>query len=157
MDFLDRVPTYPNRKKITYEDGSVEYAKIEYADEPIEEGTPLNKATFETLQTVVGDYIGNDDSNYGAGGFQTVDLGFTPKAVVVTSPKKLTNATDNITSPQIGIATKSVSFSSLMGDNYASGIEIVSGGFKVSNGYNYSNFYAFNRQGVSYSFIAFKD
>lgn len=42
----DRIPTYPNRKKITYEDGTVQYATIEYADEPIAEGTPISKATL---------------------------------------------------------------------------------------------------------------
>ena len=42
----DRIPGKPNRKKITYEDGTVQYATIEYADEPIAEGTPISKATL---------------------------------------------------------------------------------------------------------------
>lgn len=40
----DRVPTKPNRKKITFEDdSSVRYATVEYADEPVEAGTAVNK------------------------------------------------------------------------------------------------------------------
>ena len=42
----DRIPGKPNRKKITYEDGTIQYATVEYADEPIAEGTPINKATL---------------------------------------------------------------------------------------------------------------
>ena len=42
---IDRVPTLPNRKLITPEDGSAAfYATVEFADEPMEEGTLLNKA-----------------------------------------------------------------------------------------------------------------
>ena len=51
MEFKDRVANKPNRVKLTYEDsGASSYATVELADEPIEEGTPLNKATFDGLQ-----------------------------------------------------------------------------------------------------------
>lgn len=50
VDIKDRVPTYPNRKKITYEDGTTQYATVEYADEPIEEGTPINRALLMPMQ-----------------------------------------------------------------------------------------------------------
>ena len=51
MEFVDRTAENPNRYKITYEDsGSSSYAKIELADNPIEVGTPLNKATFDEMQ-----------------------------------------------------------------------------------------------------------
>lgn len=51
-EFLNRVPTegYANRKKITHEDGSVEYVFIENADEPVEPGTPLNRLAFMQMQ-----------------------------------------------------------------------------------------------------------
>ncbi len=52
INVKDRVPAIgkANRKKITFEDdGSVRYAKVEYADNPVEEGTPINKATLENL------------------------------------------------------------------------------------------------------------
>ena len=39
----DREALLPNRKKITYSDGSVEYVTIEFADSPSEVGTLLNK------------------------------------------------------------------------------------------------------------------
>ena len=44
----DRVPTQPNRVKITHADGSTEYVTWERADEPNQTGTPLNKATLFT-------------------------------------------------------------------------------------------------------------
>ena len=52
----DREVLLPNRRKITYADGSVEYVTIEYADQPSEEGTSLSKATFltDTTATALG-------------------------------------------------------------------------------------------------------
>jgi hypothetical protein len=51
MEFKDRVANKPNRVKLTYEDsGASAYATVEMADEPIESGTPLNKATFDEMQ-----------------------------------------------------------------------------------------------------------
>ena len=49
-DFVDRVPTYANRKKITHSDGSSEIVTVEFADEPTEVGTPLNRSVFMALQ-----------------------------------------------------------------------------------------------------------
>lgn len=46
---VDRVPTYPNRIKISREDGSSEYVTWERADEPVVEGTPINKALFDSI------------------------------------------------------------------------------------------------------------
>ena len=45
IEILDRLPTQPNRKKITPENGAAYYATVEYADVPTETGTPINKAT----------------------------------------------------------------------------------------------------------------
>lgn len=47
---INRIPRYPNRKKITYEDGTEEIVTIEYADDPIESGTPIDKALFNSIQ-----------------------------------------------------------------------------------------------------------
>ena len=47
--FVDRQSTYPNRYKITREDGTVEYVTLERADEPTVTGTPLNAETFNSL------------------------------------------------------------------------------------------------------------
>ena len=52
---VDRVPTYPGRVKITKENGgTVEYVTWERADEPTEEGTPINKALFDSIQADLG-------------------------------------------------------------------------------------------------------
>lgn len=47
----DRVPTYPGRVKLTPVPGSSDLFDMERADEPIETGTPLNKATLLTDYT----------------------------------------------------------------------------------------------------------
>ena len=58
MEFLDRVPTLPNRVKITNEnDGTSYYATVELADEPIEEGTPLNALNMNKL-------LNKEDNDY---------------------------------------------------------------------------------------------
>lgn len=44
VELQDRIPTCPNRKKLTFEDdNSLRYATVEYADEPLVEGTVVNK------------------------------------------------------------------------------------------------------------------
>ena len=58
MEFKDRVANKPNRVKLTYEDsGASSYATVELADEPIENGTPLNKATFDAMQNELNAYV----------------------------------------------------------------------------------------------------
>lgn len=48
----DRVPKYPGRVYVTPEnEGAPYYATIERADEPVEAGTPLNKATLLSDET----------------------------------------------------------------------------------------------------------
>ena len=42
----DRIPTQPGRVKITHADGTSEYVTWERADDPTQEGTPINKATL---------------------------------------------------------------------------------------------------------------
>ena len=51
-DFLDRQPTKVGRRKLTYEDGTSEFVTVTMADEPTEEGTPLNREAFLALQGV---------------------------------------------------------------------------------------------------------
>lgn len=50
MEIIDRVSTYPGRVKLTPVGGGepVLY-DMEWADEPVVEGTPLNKATLEAI------------------------------------------------------------------------------------------------------------
>lgn len=53
MEFIDRQVRKPNRFKITSDDGTVFYAVLERADEPILPGTPLNAATFNELLALI--------------------------------------------------------------------------------------------------------
>lgn len=55
FEVVDRVPTYPGRVKITKEsDGTFEYVTWERADEPTVEGTPINKALFDSIKADIG-------------------------------------------------------------------------------------------------------
>ena len=49
-DFVNRVPTKAGRKKLTDDNGAVTYQTVEWADEPIEEGTKLNRDAFMAIQ-----------------------------------------------------------------------------------------------------------
>lgn len=86
MEFKDRVANKPNRVKLTYEDsGASSYATVELADEPIENGTPLNKATFDAMQNELNAYVaGNvlitstnrNPKEYLGGTWELIDKGF---------------------------------------------------------------------------------
>ena len=49
IEVKDRLPTKPNRIRIVPENGAPFYATWERADEPIEEGTPVNKYLFDSI------------------------------------------------------------------------------------------------------------
>lgn len=49
-DFTDRQPTKPGRRKIIYPDGREEFVTVIMADNPIREGTPLNREAFMAVQ-----------------------------------------------------------------------------------------------------------
>lgn len=49
MEFYDRVPTYPGRVKLVPVPGQANTYDMVRADEPTVEGTPLNKALFESI------------------------------------------------------------------------------------------------------------
>jgi hypothetical protein len=53
LEFKDRVPQKPGRVKITPENGTVFYATMERADEPILEGTPLNARNFNEMLAMI--------------------------------------------------------------------------------------------------------
>lgn len=58
MEFKDRVANKPNRVKLTYEDSGVStFVTVELADEPIEEGTPLNALNMNKL-------LNKEDNDY---------------------------------------------------------------------------------------------
>lgn len=90
MEFKDRVANKPNRVKLTYEDsGASSFVTVELADEPIENGTPLNKQTFDNLQQELNAYVvGNvlitstnkNPSEYLGGTWELIDKGFSGKS-----------------------------------------------------------------------------
>lgn len=49
-DFQDRLAERPNRYKIAEEGGGIKYATIEKADNPMRNGTALNREVFMALQ-----------------------------------------------------------------------------------------------------------
>lgn len=53
IDVKDRVPTYPGRVKLIKADGTFEYVILERADAPTQEGTPINRALFESINADV--------------------------------------------------------------------------------------------------------
>lgn len=55
IDVKDRVPTYPGRIKLTRPNGSSEYVTLERADAPTQEGTPINKALFDSIKADLDD------------------------------------------------------------------------------------------------------
>ena len=64
IEVKDRVSTYPGRVKLTKANGSSEYVTLERADAPTQEGTPINKALFDSIEadladkfSVLGGYI----------------------------------------------------------------------------------------------------
>lgn len=72
---LDRVPKNPNRVKITPESGTSYYATITRADNPTQEGTPLNKALFDNVIAAYGTTAGTSTAYTlaGDGGFTLTD------------------------------------------------------------------------------------
>lgn len=54
VNWVDRVPTNPNRMKITPETGSPYYATVERADNPSVEGTPVNARNLNAMQEASG-------------------------------------------------------------------------------------------------------
>lgn len=62
IEVKDRIPTKPNRVLITPENGEAPfYATWQRADEPIEEGTPVNKVLFDSIDEGGFSFTGTDD------------------------------------------------------------------------------------------------
>ena len=49
IEVLDRVPTHPGRVKLIPVEGQANTYDMVRADEPIVEGTPINKALFDSV------------------------------------------------------------------------------------------------------------
>lgn len=50
IDVVDRVPRYPGRVILTPVSGQANTYDLQRADDPIQEGTPINKALFESIE-----------------------------------------------------------------------------------------------------------
>ena len=62
IEVKDRIPKKPNRILITPENGTAPfYATWQRADEPIEEGTPINKVLFDSIEEGGFSFTGVDD------------------------------------------------------------------------------------------------
>ena len=101
--WVDRVPTNANRMKITPENGSAFYAKVERADNPTVAGTPVNAANLNAMQDAAAlpahktVYVATTGSDSGGNGSQAMPYATITKALSVL-PKNLNgfSATVNI-------------------------------------------------------------
>ena len=140
MTFTDRQPAVgkENRYKLTKSDGSFEYVKLERADEANPVGTPLNKTTFENMQTETikdicktGHYTGNGQNG------QIIDIGFKPRIVFI-----LPSGNDyNITLTAFAIENSMLEYSH---------ITFVDNGFSIRSGAGLNN------SNTVYNYIAFR-
>lgn len=92
--WVDRVPTNANRMKITPENGSAFFAKVERADNPTVVGTPVNAANLNAMQDAVAlsghkfVYVSTAGSDRGGDGSQVKPYATITKALSVL-PKNL--------------------------------------------------------------------
>ena len=84
-EVLDRVPTYPGRVVLTPVSGQQNTYDLVRADQPIEEGTPLNKALFDqkayTLTEDVTVYVSTSGSDVTGDGTSAMPYATIQKAV----------------------------------------------------------------------------
>lgn len=84
-EVLDRIPTYPGRVTLTPVSGATNTYDLVRADQPIQEGTPINKALFDqkayTLQEDVTVYVSTGGSDTGGDGTSAAPYATIQKAV----------------------------------------------------------------------------
>lgn len=121
IQVVDRVPTYPNRVKITKSNGTSEYVTWERADEPTVEGTPINKALFDSIAADQGlaaaktVYVAASGSNTLGDGSSTSPYATIAKGLS-TLPKNLNGFDVNI-HVATGTYNEDVSVSGFFGGN----------------------------------------
>ena len=119
IEVKDRIPKKPNRILITPENGSAPfYATWKRADEPIEEGTPINKVLFDSIEEGGFSFTGVDDIEIEAQKITTITEWTTvkfnrpfsgiPRIFTATQGKYIV-AVQNITRTSCQIATYSIS------------------------------------------------
>lgn len=82
---VDRIPTYPGRVKLTPVDASNNIYDLTRADQPIEEGTPINKALFDSKADGVAEsatiYVATNGSDTGGDGTSGAPYATIQKAI----------------------------------------------------------------------------
>lgn len=129
MEWKDRVPTKANRKKITFEDTTLgtKYATVEYADEPSEVGTALNRANLlqgfnnvecvSKMVTLSSDIVGSRDAPV-TSHVVDIDFGYIPAGFIllgISNSQTLTR--ENIQGATTSNLTTSVQDNWLCGSN----------------------------------------
>lgn len=142
IEVIDRVPTYPNRIKITRNDGTSEYVTWERADEPTVEGTPINKALFDSIAEDQGlaaaktVHVSSSGSDTLGNGTSTSPYATIAKALS-TLPKNL-NGFDVTLQMTTGTYNEDVVVSGFFGGNIilsgASGVSVTIKSLTVENG-----------------------
>ena len=84
-EVLDRIPTYPGRVKLTPVSGQTNTYDLVRADQPIQEGTPINKALFDRKADTLGEdvtvYVSTNGSDTGGDGTSAAPYATIQKAV----------------------------------------------------------------------------
>lgn len=95
---VDRKPTYKNRVLITKEsDGSQEYITWEHADEPITEGTPLNRQTLLSDDTATELGLSSEDEQTPNGAFAKLNSDLAAEKESVSSvTRRVAHVEDDI-------------------------------------------------------------
>lgn len=78
IEVIDRIPTYPGRVKlipVEGQDGTYDMIRV---DEPIVQGTPINKALFDSITSVVSTTLGVNGWSMGADGRYTQTVAVAP-------------------------------------------------------------------------------
>ncbi len=57
IEVIDRIPTYPGRVRMTPVEGQANTYDMVRADDPIEPGTPINKALFDGITNYIADAV----------------------------------------------------------------------------------------------------
>ena len=114
-EVIDRVPTRPNRIKLTSEsDGSINYYAWERADEPITDGTPINKELFDSIGADITSLQQTTSKN-------TSDIA-TNKANIATNTTSIANLNNatriNLLNPTLGTKTLNGVTCTNNGDTY---------------------------------------
>ena len=78
IEVLDRVPTHPGRVKLIPVDGQANTYDMVRADEPIVEGTPINKVLFDSIVSVAEATLAVDGWTMGTDGRYTQTVSVPP-------------------------------------------------------------------------------